>query len=144
MKSTSAKKVPSCRHMQLQRHLLQEDLLEDCLWDWRLLIQTMPANGDCCLEEMLLWDQWGPMGREWRVLKDLVTAFRWAPFGVSYLFPGQCQSLCSWFHATSPPSPRAGRIRQWVVQDTGSTPLLQGSQCAVSEALSKVTSVHYW
>ena len=29
---------------QLQKHLLQEDLIEDCLRDQGLLVQTMPAN----------------------------------------------------------------------------------------------------
>ena len=30
--------------MQLQKHLLQEDLIEDCLREQGLLVQTMPAN----------------------------------------------------------------------------------------------------
>jgi hypothetical protein len=29
---------------QLQKHLLQEDLIEDCLKEQGLLVQTMPAN----------------------------------------------------------------------------------------------------
>jgi hypothetical protein len=32
------------RAAELQKHLLQEDLIEDCLRDQGLLVQTMPAN----------------------------------------------------------------------------------------------------
>ena len=30
--------------MQLQKHLLQKDLIKDCLREQGLLVQTMPAN----------------------------------------------------------------------------------------------------
>ena len=45
--------------VHLQKHLLQEDLTEDCLRDQGLLVQTMPAN-----QELLFGSDafMGPMG----------------------------------------------------------------------------------
>jgi hypothetical protein len=58
--------------MQLQKHLLQEDQIEDCLREQGLLVQAVPAR-----QELLFrtdtWDQWG-LG--WRVLKELAAVLR--------------------------------------------------------------------
>jgi hypothetical protein len=59
--------------MQLQGHLLQEDLVEDCLRDQGLLVQTMPANQELLFRRDAFL---GPMGRRWRVLKELAAVFR--------------------------------------------------------------------
>ena len=58
---------------QPQKHLLQEDLIEDCLRDQGLLVQTMPANQELLFRRDAFL---GPMGHRWRVLKELETAFR--------------------------------------------------------------------
>jgi hypothetical protein len=52
----------------MQRHLLQEDLIEDCLRDQGLLTRAMPAN-----QELLFRRDGflGLMGHGWRVLKEL-------------------------------------------------------------------------
>jgi hypothetical protein len=62
-----------CGAVQLQRQLLQEDLIEDCLRDQGLLTQIMPAN-----QELLFGRDafLGPMGQGWKVLKELTEAFR--------------------------------------------------------------------
>jgi hypothetical protein len=48
--------MPGAR--QLQRHLVQEDLIQHSLRDQGLLTQKMAAIGNCCLEEMLACDKW--------------------------------------------------------------------------------------
>ena len=58
---------------QPQRHLLQEDLIEDCLRDQGLLVQTMPANQELLFRRDAFL---GPMGHGWRVLKELAAVFR--------------------------------------------------------------------
>jgi hypothetical protein len=50
------------RGEQSQKHLLQEDLIEDCLRVQGLKIQTMVGNWELLLEEMLSWDQWSMGG----------------------------------------------------------------------------------
>lgn len=46
--------------MQLQRHLLQDDLIEDCLRDLGLLTQTVPANlGTALQKRCFLWTNEG-------------------------------------------------------------------------------------
>ena len=67
------------RFMQLQKHLLQEDLIEDCLRDQVLLVLIMQANQNCCLEEMLSWEQLG------RVLRELAAVLRGAWCSISHL-----------------------------------------------------------
>jgi hypothetical protein len=59
--------------VQPQRHLLWENLIEDCLRGQGLLMQTMPANQ----ERLFRRDTFlGPMGFGWRVLKELLAALR--------------------------------------------------------------------
>jgi hypothetical protein len=70
--------------MQPQRHLLQEDLIEDCLRYQGLLVQTMPANPELLFRRAAFL---GPMGYGWRILKELVAAFRGACCGISHLLP---------------------------------------------------------
>ena len=55
--------------MQLQRHLLQEDLFEDCLRDQGLLMQTLPVNWELLLRRDAFLKT---MGHGWRVLKEIV------------------------------------------------------------------------
>jgi hypothetical protein len=43
---------------QPQKHLLQEDLIEDCLTDQGLLVQTMPAKWELLFKEVYSWDNW--------------------------------------------------------------------------------------
>jgi hypothetical protein len=58
---------------QPQKHHLQRDLIEDCLRDQGLLVQTMPANQ----EPLFRRDAFlGPVGCGWRVLKELAALFR--------------------------------------------------------------------
>jgi hypothetical protein len=52
-----------------QRHLLQEDLIEDCLRDQGLLPQTMPANQELLFRRDAFL---GPMGRMLKELTGLV------------------------------------------------------------------------
>ena len=70
--------VPFCRrngsghpYLKPQRHLLQEDLIEDCLRDHGVLTQTMPPNVALLFRGAFL----GSMGREWGVLKELAAEF---------------------------------------------------------------------
>ena len=67
---------PLCKHwgpVQPQKHLLQEDLIEDCLRDQGLLVQTMPANWELLFRRDAFL---GPMGHGWRVLKELAAVLR--------------------------------------------------------------------
>ena len=48
--------------MQLQKHLLQEDLIEDCLGDQGLLMQIMPVNWDLLFRRDALLRPMGAMG----------------------------------------------------------------------------------
>jgi hypothetical protein len=57
----------------LQRHLLQEDLIEDCLRDQGWLTQIMLANQELLFRRDVFLET---MGCRWRVLKKLGTAFR--------------------------------------------------------------------
>jgi hypothetical protein len=59
--------------VQLQRHLLQEYLIEDFLRDQELLTQTMPANQELLFRRDAFLEQ---MGHGWRVLNDLAAVFR--------------------------------------------------------------------
>lgn len=59
--------------VQLQKHLLQEDLIENCLRDQGLLMQTMLANRELLFRRDAFL---GPMGRGWRVLKERAAVFR--------------------------------------------------------------------
>jgi hypothetical protein len=59
--------------MQPEKHLLQEDLIEDCLRDQGLLAQTTPP----CPELLFRRDGFlGPIGCGWRELKELGAVFR--------------------------------------------------------------------
>ena len=58
---------------QPQKHLLQEDLIEDCSRDQGLLVQTVPANQELLFRRDAFL---GPMEHEWRVLKELAAVFR--------------------------------------------------------------------
>ena len=58
---------------QSQKHLLQEDLIEDCLREQGLLAQTMPANQELLFRRDAFLE---PMGRGWRILKELAALFR--------------------------------------------------------------------
>lgn len=101
---------------QLQKHLLQEDLLENCLREQGLLTQTMPANRELLSRRDAFL---GPMGRWWRVFKELEAASEeLAAVPLSHLFQESCVV------DSAPPHrqpPRAGRVGQEVVQSTGST-----------------------
>jgi hypothetical protein len=88
----------------LQKHLLQEDLIEDCLRDQGLLVQTMPANQELLFRRDAFLR---PMGCRWRVLKELAAVFRNSEDRVVESVPPHLQH------------PRAGRVRWRVVQDTG-------------------------
>jgi hypothetical protein len=52
--------------MQPQKHLQEENLIEDCLRDQGLLVQTMPDNQELLFQRDAFL---GPMGHRWRVLK---------------------------------------------------------------------------
>jgi hypothetical protein len=99
--------------MQMQRQLLQEDLIEDCLGDQGLLMLTMPANQELLFRRDTFL---GPMGCGWRVLKELAAAF----------IQACCSVLtCPWSLCCPSISPhlqpsRAHRVGQWAVQGTGS------------------------
>jgi hypothetical protein len=58
---------------QIQKHLLQEELTEDCLRDQGMQLQTMPANRELLFRRDLFL---GPMGKGWRVLKVLSDVLR--------------------------------------------------------------------
>ena len=47
------------RTAQPQRHLLQEDLIEDCLRDQGLLMQTMQANRELLFRRDTFWGSVG-------------------------------------------------------------------------------------
>jgi hypothetical protein len=49
---------------QLQKHLLQQDLIEDCLRDQGLLVQKMPANQELLFRRGAFL---GLVGHGWRV-----------------------------------------------------------------------------
>ena len=51
--------------MQLQKYLLQEDIIEDCLRDQGLLVQTMPASQELLFRRDAFL---GPMGEQ---VKDI-------------------------------------------------------------------------
>jgi hypothetical protein len=59
--------------VQLQNHLLQEELIEDCLRDQGLLLKTVPLNWELLFRRYTFL---GPMGSRRRVLKELAAAFR--------------------------------------------------------------------
>jgi hypothetical protein len=80
---------------QPQMHLLQEDLIEDCLRDQGLLVQTMPANGELLFRRDAFL---GPMGLRWRVLKSLQQCSN----ELAAVFLTCLRSLCPWLWATSP------------------------------------------
>ena len=85
--------------MQPQRHLLQEDLIEDFLRDQGLLTQTMPANWDLLFRRDAFW---GPMGHKWKVLKELAAEFRETFCGISHLLRRVC--VIDSAHLTSNPN----------------------------------------
>lgn len=58
--------------MGAQKHLLQENLIEDCLRDQGLLMQTMPANQELLFRRDAFLE---PMSHRWRVLKELAAVF---------------------------------------------------------------------
>ena len=92
--------IRNARAARLQKHLLQEDLIEDCLRDQDCWYRQCQPIGNRCLEEMRSWDQW------WRVLKELTTAFRRACCKVSHLFPESVSlTLC---HLNSNPQGQVG------------------------------------
>jgi hypothetical protein len=59
--------------MHPQRHLLQEEQIENCLRDHRLPIQTMPAKLELLFRSNAFLRA---MGHGWRVLKKLSAVFR--------------------------------------------------------------------
>jgi hypothetical protein len=61
---------------------LQEDLIEDCRRDQGLLLQIMPANQELLFRRYAFL---GPMGRGWRVLKELAAVLRGACCSLSHL-----------------------------------------------------------
>ena len=83
---------------QLQRHLLQEDLIEDCLRDQESLTLTVPVKWELLFRiDAFL----GPMGCGWMVLKEL--AHHSDELAVVFL---SCSySQCHWFCTMSPPTP---------------------------------------
>ena len=88
--------------------------MEDCLRDQRLLVQTMPANRKLMLRRDAFLE---PMGHGWRVLKDLAAGI---PMSLlRCLSPAPRVSVID----SMPPHLqllRTGRVRQRVVQGTGS------------------------
>ena len=58
---------------QPQKHLLQEDLIEDCLRDQGLLAQTMPDNWEMLYRRDAFLK---PMGHRSKVLKVRAAVFR--------------------------------------------------------------------
>ena len=57
----------NARTVKPQRHLLREDLIEDCLRDQGLLTQTTPANRELLFRSDAFL---GPLGRGRRVLEE--------------------------------------------------------------------------
>ena len=57
----------------MQKHLLKEDLIEDCLRVQGLPAQTRPANQELLLRRDAFL---GPMGDGWKVLKKLAAVYR--------------------------------------------------------------------
>jgi hypothetical protein len=72
-RNTSDHLYLNARAMQLQRHLLLEELMEDWLRDQGLLTQTIPANQELLFRRDAFL---GPMRSGWRVLKELEAEFR--------------------------------------------------------------------
>jgi hypothetical protein len=58
---------------QLQKQLLEEDLIEDYLRDQGLLVQTMTTNQELLFRSDAFL---APMWCGWRVLKELTAVFR--------------------------------------------------------------------
>ena len=85
--------------MGAQKHLLQENLIEDCLRVQGLLMQTMPANQELLFRRDAFLVCW------WRILKELAAAFITARCGVSHLLPQSEPSILQ--HLTS-------NLRGWV------------------------------
>ena len=52
---------------------MQEELIEDCMRDQGLLVQTMAANQELLFRRDAFL---GPMGYGWRILKELAAVFR--------------------------------------------------------------------
>ena len=59
--------------MQQQKHLPQEDLIEDSLREQGLLVQAMPANQELLFRRDVFM---GLLGPGWRVLKELAAVLR--------------------------------------------------------------------
>ena len=73
--------------MHPQKHLLLEDLTEDCLREQGLLRQTRPAN----LELLLRRDVFSvPMAHRWKVLKEPDIAGSWEALPVSEKYRSGC------------------------------------------------------
>lgn len=107
------------RAAQPQRHLLQEDLIEDCLRDQGLVTQTVPANQELLFRRD---DVLGPTGCRWRVLKDLAAAFRQACVQMSLQWLSRLLQGSVPVDSTPPhiQPTKANRVGQWAFQGTGS------------------------
>ena len=113
-RNTSDHLYLNARAMQLQRHLLLEELMEDWLRDQRLLVQIMPANQKLLVRKDAFLVPMGP-GR--RILKEPATVFRCACLLQCF---SPAPRVCVIDSApTHPQTPRAGRVRQRAVQGIG-------------------------
>jgi hypothetical protein len=92
--------------MQPQKHLLQEDIIEDCLRDQGLLVQTRPANQELLFRRDAFL---GPMGVQVESIKGACSRHFSPAHGVCVIdsAPLHLQLL------------RAGRVRRRAVQGTG-------------------------
>ena len=99
--------------MQLQKHLLQEDLIEDCLKEHGLLVQAMPAKQE------LLCRRGAFLGRMGAWVEGIKVVCSGAQMSLLWHFspaPGVCAVESVPIY---PQLPRAGMLRQRAVQGTG-------------------------
>ena len=95
--------------LKLQKHLLQEDLIEDCLRVQELLVQIMPAKLDLLFRRDTFL---GPMGT-W--VKGIKGAWNSAQMSLLQHFSPAPEVCVIDSALTCPQRPRAGRIRQRAV-----------------------------
>ena len=105
--------------MQLQKHLLQEDLIEDCLRDQELLVQIMPTN-----QELLsrIDTVFGPVGAWVEGIKGACSSAQMSLLRCFSPAPRVCviDSV-----PTHPQAPRTGRVGQRATQGTGNAQTLK-------------------
>jgi hypothetical protein len=94
--------------VQSQRHLLQEDLIENCLRVQGLLIHTEPTNQELLFRRDAFL---GPMEHGWRVLKELAAVLRQACCGISLLLLESVSLILC--HFPSNPQGQVGLENGW-------------------------------